>query len=163
MITRAQAEDLLYEEARRIDDGELDEWLELFTDDAVYWVPNVVADPSREPSIIYDDRERMGERVFRLLRTPAYAQSPPSRTIRVVSNVQVDGKDGAEHATARCNTTITEMRLGDPGQVGLGDPRSFAAACHYELRFEDDIWKIAQKKVWLLNREQPLYNLTFVI
>lgn len=163
MITRAQAEDLLYEEARRIDDGELDGWLELFTADAIYWVPNVVEDPPREPSIIYDDRQRMGERVFRLLRTPAYAQSPPSRTIRTVANVQVARTEHAEQATVRCTTTIMEMRVGDPGQVGLGHPRSFAASCHYVLRLEDDTWRIAQKKVRLINREQPLYNLTFIV
>lgn len=163
MLTRPDAEDLLYEEARRIDDWELEDWLALFTDDAIYWLPNVVEDPSREPSIIYDDRERMGERVFRLMRTPAYAQSPASRTVRTVSNVQLETKDDADFALVRCNQLIVEMRVGDPGQIGLGDQRTFAAACQYDLRHEDGSWKIAQKKVWLLNREQPLYNLTFVV
>lgn len=160
------AELLLFEEARRLDEGELDAWLELFTDDAIYFVPNAVEDPEHEPSLVYDDRPRMEERVFRLTRTPAHAQTPPSRTVRAISNVQVlpDDDRTEGEATVRCNVVIHEMRPGDPGQVGLGSPRTFAGSCVYELRRQDrGDWLIKQKKVRLLARELPLYNLTFII
>lgn len=165
MITRAEAEDLLYEEAFRIDSGDFAGWLELFTDDAIYWVPNVVEDPTREPSVLYDDRARMEERVYRLMETPAYAQMPPSRTVRAVTNVQIVGRAEAnDDVVARCTTMIHELRVGDPSQVGLGAPRSFAAACAYTFRSTNNgSWKIARKEVRLLQRELPLYNLTFIL
>ncbi len=164
MSDARDVEHLLYEEARCIDEHRLDDWLELFTGDAVYWVPAGPEDPSREPSIIYDDRSRMEERVFRLTKTPAHAQSPPSQTVHVVSNVQV----GFLHreirrAVARCALVVHEMRVGDTTQVGLGVPRSFAGRCEYTLVQSSGHWLIEKKIVRLLNREQPLYNMTFII
>ena len=161
-LTRDEALDLLYHEARLLDDGRLDEWLELFTADAVYWVPNVVEEPAREPSIVYDTRARMEERVYRLTQTPAHAQSPPSRTQHTVSNVEVLAGSPAE-VTVLCHLVIFEQRPGDPGQVGLGAPRWLAGRCEYHLRRDDAGWRIALKKVNLLDRELPQYNLTFVI
>ena len=164
-LERDTAEDLLFEEARRIDEGQLDAWLELFTPDAIYWVPNVAEDPSFEPSLIYDDRVRMEERVYRLTRTPAHALNPASWTVRTVTNVQVLPDMGVDGTTVvRCNVVIHELRPGDPGQVGLGAPRTFAGAAEYALRCDDDgSWRIRQKKVRLLARELPLYNLTFIV
>lgn len=167
-LDRATAEDLLFEEARRIDEGRLEAWLELFTDDAVYWVPAAVEDPAFEPSLVYDNRARMEERVYRLTKTPAHAQTPASWTVRTVSNVQVvhddHGGDLDDAAVVRCNVVIHELRPGDPGQVGLGAPRTFAGSCEYRLREDaDGRWLIQQKKVRLLTRELPVYNLTFII
>ncbi|MPZ72560.1 MAG: aromatic-ring-hydroxylating dioxygenase subunit beta [Nitriliruptorales bacterium] len=162
-ITRDEALDLLYLEARLLDDGRLAEWLELFTEDCVYWVPNVVEDAAREPSIIYDTRTRMDERVHRLTQTAAHAQSPPSRTQHTVCNVEVLAADTPGEATVLCHLVIFEQRPGDDWQVGLGAPRWFAGRCEYRLRVRDRTWKIALKKVNLLDRDLPQYNLTFVI
>lgn len=162
LITRSDAESFLYNEAALIDSRDFNGWLELFTDDALYWVPNVVEDPAREPSILYENKARIEERVYRLLETPAYAQIPPSRTIRTVSNVRV-AESGEETATLLCNTVIHEMRLGDENQVGLGEPRWFAASCQYDLKRVTESWRISLKKVWILQREAALYNLTFIL
>ena len=163
MLSKSEAEDFLYREAKLIDQREFDAWLALFTDDAVYWAPNVVEDPIREPSIFYDNRQRLEERVYRLTETPAHAQIPPSRTIRTVNNVRVKASSGDSEANVSCNTIIYEMRLGDARRAGLGDPRWVAGACEYVLRPDEAGWKIAMKKVLLLQRELPLYNLTFII
>ena len=40
MLTRAEAEDFLYQEAAILDEWRLRDWLALFTDDAQYWVPS---------------------------------------------------------------------------------------------------------------------------
>lgn len=162
MIDRLEAERLLYEEARLLDDRRFHEWLDLFTKDCVYWLPIVEEQPELEPSIIYDDRARMEERVFRLLDTPAHAQSPPSRTQHDVSNVEVLDGAGREDAFVRCNLTVHETRIGDPSQVGLATPRWFAGRCEYLLR-DEGRWRIVSKKVRLLDRELPQYNLTFII
>ncbi len=122
-------------------------------------------DPARDPtdsiSIIFDDRRRIHERVYRLTKTPVLDQNPPSRTLRFVSNVEVEpGADGEQ--VVRCNQLITEMRPGGPGQAGLNAPRWLAARCEYRLRQVDGTWRIALKKVVLLDCDQPHYNLSFI-
>ena len=64
--------DFLYREARLADEARYAEWLGLWTDDGVYWVPATTdpgADPERHLSHIYEDVETwylnfdFGERV----------------------------------------------------------------------------------------------------
>jgi benzoate/toluate 1,2-dioxygenase subunit beta len=162
-LTRGEVEDLLHEEAARLDDRRFDEWLELFTQDARYWLPMGVEEPEREPSLIYDDRARMEERVFRLMDTPAYAQMPPSRTQHDVTNVRVLSVEGGR-VRAACHLVVHEVRIGDPSQVGLATPRSVPGRCEYTLRrAADGAWRIEEKIVRLLTRELPQYNLTFIV
>lgn len=157
-----EAEQLLFEEAARLDDRRLDEWLDLFTDDAHYWLPMGAEDPQREPSLVFDDRARMEERVFRLMDTAAYSQMPPSRTQHDISNVRILGeRDGVVRVA--CHLVVHEVRIGDPSQIGLGVPRAIAGRCEYGLRRVGDVWLIEEKIVRLLGRELPQYNLTFIV
>ena len=39
VVTRAEVEDFLYQEAALLDDWKLNEWEKLLTDDATYYVP----------------------------------------------------------------------------------------------------------------------------
>ena len=161
--TAAEAERFLFAEARLLDERRFEEWEALFTDDAVYWLPiDPDADPARAVAIIYDDRKRLHERVYRLTKTPVLDQNPASRTIRFVSNVEVVDGDGAEDAVVHCRHLIAEMRPGGPRQQGLNAPRFFAARCEYRLRKVDETWMIALKKVVLLTADEPQYNLTFI-
>lgn len=162
-LTRQAVEDLLHDEAARLDDRRFAEWLELFTEDARYWLPMGAEDPEREPSLIYDDRARMEERVFRLMDTPAYAQMPPSRTQHDVTNVRVLSVDGSR-ARVACHLVVHEVRIGDPSQIGLAALRSLPGRCEYTLRrVAGGVWRIEQKIVRLLTRELPQYNLTFIV
>ena len=54
----AEVEALLYREADLLDAADLDSWLDLYTDDATYWMPSSPDQqgPDTEISIIYDDR-----------------------------------------------------------------------------------------------------------
>src|SRR3954469_23727785 len=87
---------LLYREARLLDERRFDEWLELFTEDAHYWLPIEGGGGAGGPSLISDTRAAMEERVFRLTRTLAHAQNPPSRTQHDVTNVEVVSESGGE-------------------------------------------------------------------
>ncbi len=163
MLSVAEAEQFLVAEARLLDERRFEEWEALFTEDGVYWVP---MDPDRDPtdsvSIIYDDRKRLHERVYRLTKTPVLDQNPPSRTVRLVANVEVEPGDGPGEQRVRCNQLIAEMRPGGPGQAGLNSPRWLAARCEYRLRRVDGRWRIAWKKVVLLDSDQAQYNLSFI-
>ncbi len=151
--------DLLFLEARLLDEGRFDEWLDLFTDDALYWLP-ITGDGPREPSLIKDSKTGMEERVFRLTKTLAHAQNPPSRTQHDVTNVEVqEMADGVLEVL--CNQTVHELRPGDVFSVGLAETRTFAARCRY-LIVPGDRWRIREKRCELIDREYPQYNVTFL-
>lgn len=154
---REDAEALLYREARLLDENRLEEWLALFTDDAVYWVPagGEAPDPARHVSFVYDDRQRLGLRVDRLQGSHAYAQDPPSRVCRMVTNVELgDAASGAREVEVHSVLTIVEVRA--------GKQRVYAARCRHRLRGEDGL-KIARKEVRLVNRDDVFDNLTLLL
>lgn len=162
-LTRQEAEDFLYEEARLLDERLFEDWLKLFTDDAIYWIPVVKdADPQKETSIQYDDAVLRKIRVHHLLHERNVAQSPPSRTIHQITNVQVAPAPRPDEALVRCTLAVHELRVGDHLQLGLGDQRVLAATCEYRLRHEAG-WRIAFKKVVLINRHLPITNLSFLL
>lgn len=98
--TRNDVEVFLYREAALLDDWKLNDWLALFTDDAVYHVPTTDLDRDASPDtslfFIADDRFRLGERVSRLGKRGAHAEFPRSRTRHMVTNVLVDEHSGQE-------------------------------------------------------------------
>ena len=96
-IGDAEAARFLYHEAGLLDAWRLDEWAELFTDDAAYVIPsNDVpdGDPDRDLMIVDDDRERILARVKRLKSRHAHREYPTSRTRHQVTNVVVESAEG---------------------------------------------------------------------
>jgi len=156
LLSRAEAEDILYMEARLLDERRYEAWLGMFTADATYWVPanGEGVDPNREVAIVYDDMPRLTGRIERLTSGGAHAQSPPSKTQRVVSNVQLE--ESAENsATVRCTFIMYELRR--------SKERIFAGRGEYRMRCEDGRWKIAGKKAVLVNNAEVIDNLTFIV
>jgi 3-phenylpropionate/cinnamic acid dioxygenase small subunit len=155
-LTRSEAEDFLYHEAELLDGFQLDRWLELFTDDAVYWVParHDEADPQRHVSLIYDDRGRIAERVWRLTVGPAHAQIPPSVTRRLITNVRI-AETAAGGLVVRSNFAIFEVRK--------GTQRAFAGEYEHRLVPHGSGWRIRRRIARLVNCEAPIFNLTFLV
>ena len=163
-LTRAEAEDFLYREARLLDELQLDEWLSLFTKDGLYWIPIDDGEPEgRNLSVIRDPPLRREERVHHILHTKFPSQSPRSRTVHIVSNVEVMPGAAPGEVQLRSNQVIHEMRAGDYRQTGLGELRTLVATVEHVLRAEDGRLKIALKKIKLIDRDMPLGNLTFLI
>ena len=162
-LSRSDAEAVLYHEARLLDTWQLNEWLELFTEDGTYWIPiDDSKPPSRNTAIIHDTTLRRSERVYHLLKHRYASQSPRSRTIHVISNVEVENT-GPDGCLLRSNQVIYEVRAGDFRQVGLGDVRALVAAVEHQLRFEARGLKIASKKILLIDRDMVQRNLTCII
>jgi len=164
-LSHAEAEAFLYLEARLIDEDRLEQWLELFTDDGIYWIPSDESiDPDIETSIIHDDVPQLEKRIFQL-RNNHLAQTPRSRTVHCISNVEVENGASAETRIVRCNLIIYEMRPGDHQQLqaGLAQTRTFAGRCRYTLVQQNDAWYIAFKQINLINRDLPLENITFIL
>jgi len=152
---RERVEEFLYYEAKLIDEHRYEQWLELWTEDGLYWVPanSDDADPTRQAMIIYDNRARLGDRIYRLTSGAAWAQQPRSRTRRLISNVEVRETDDAYSVESNC--LIAEMRR---SRQDL-----FAARVLHTLRPAGASMRIALKKVLLLNNDDPIDNLTFLL
>ena len=66
----SKIESSLYREARLMDEHAYDQWLALWTDDALYWIPcnEDDFDPERHVSIVYENKARLEDRIARLNR-----------------------------------------------------------------------------------------------
>jgi 3-phenylpropionate/cinnamic acid dioxygenase small subunit len=166
-VDKAEIEEFLFHEADLLDDGRLEEWLTLFHKEGMYWIPlEPNSDPRRDPSVLYDNANMRTSRVNQLIKeTSHWCQIPPSRTVHSVSNVRVSPPQPDGSVDVKCNLVITEIRSAGPRtiQYGLNTQRTIAARCLYRLVRDADRWQIALKKVMLINRDQPLDNLTFIV
>ena len=156
MTTLQEVESLLYEEARRLDERRFEEWLALYTEDAVYWMPARWGQESitDEVSLFHDDKMTLETRVGRLMHPRAHAQLPPSRTLHVVTNVRIAGEaDGLLMVQSAC--VFHEFRA--PDRLML------AALVDHRLRREGGQWLIARKRVDLLECDQPHRSLQIPI
>src|SRR5262249_53067546 len=92
VVTRAQVEDFLYHEAALLDDWKLDEWQDLLTEDAAYYVPpndHLDGDHRSTLFLVADDRERIRQAVIRIKDPICPAEYPKSRTRRMIPNVRI--------------------------------------------------------------------------
>ena len=145
----AEVEQFLYREARLLDQGHLDEWLALFTDDATYWVPLEAnqQDPRGAVSIIYDDRRLLEVRVRQFRHPRAHARLPAYRTVHHIGNVQILADDGRE-ITVGSSLVMLEYRQ--------ERQRVWGALVEHRLRRTPDGLRIAAKRIDLPNSESEL-------
>src|SRR5258706_6228215 len=103
-------EQFLFHEARLLDTQRYEEWLQLFTEDATYWVPleQGQKDPYQTSSIIHDDRTLLELRVKQIRHPRAHARLPLARTVHQIGNVSVLS-DGEEVRVAS-TLTVVEFR-----------------------------------------------------
>lgn len=117
-LSRAEAEDFLYDEADLLDGWDLEAWLALCTDDVVYEVP-ATGMPDGSPAtslfLIHDDRFMLESRIKRLLSRNAHAENPRSRTRRLITNVRVS-----------------------PAESNGSGPEVTVGASFHVIRFRDD-------------------------
>lgn len=137
--------DLINREAMLLDRRRWDEWLELYTEDAVYWVPSwaneeeTTTDPELQLNLIYmRNRGGLEDRVFRIESRDSYASVPLDRTVHVVSNILLEKEDGdSVEATANC-LVHTYGKKGSMTRGGMYD---------FVFRRTDAGLKIARKKI----------------
>lgn len=155
-VDRQQVEQFIYHEADLMDEHRYDEWLALWTDDALYWVPSGRddIDPKREISLIYDDRVRLQVRITRLKSGFAHAQEPKSRMRRVVSNIVTKEVENGD-IVVFSNFLLIELRRGKQD--------TFAGRTVHRLRPDNGSFRLASKKVLLVNNDEHIDNLTFLI
>lgn len=150
--TRDEIRTLLEREARLLDRHAYQDWLAMYVPECIYWIPGTPqgGDPRREVAIMFDDRRRLEDRVYRLATGAAWSQEPRSRTVHFVSNVEVFSGDANGLLMARSNLLVTEYRA--------GETRALAGWCAHRLQHFGDGWKILVKQVNLLECDQNLRN-----
>jgi benzoate/toluate 1,2-dioxygenase beta subunit len=147
---RVQA--FLFHEARLLDERRLDEWLELYSPEAEYWVPYAWGQetPKEHVSLFYETVALLRMRVDRLQGDLSPLAWPPARVNHYLSNVTVD--DGL---IARAYLLFTEYRR--------DEQRWLAGRCTWKLLATGERFLIASKRVDLLNADQDGGHLRFAI
>ena len=114
--------EFVYAEARMLDEKRFDEWYELFTEDAAYWIPleHGQQDPLNHGSLMYEDKLLLKLRIERLKNPRAYSQQPASRSHHLLQAPQVEDAGGhAGEYLVRTQFIYTEAQ-GDAQQMYAG-------------------------------------------
>ena len=141
-------EQFLFHEARLLDTGQLEAWLDLFTDDATYWVPleKNQENPLDSSSIIYDDRTLLGLRVKQARHPRAHARLPLARTVHQIGNIV--SREEKEQIIVNSSLVLVEYRN--------EKQRTWGALVEHRLKRESQSFRIAHKRVDLVNSEAEL-------
>jgi 3-phenylpropionate/cinnamic acid dioxygenase small subunit len=153
---RTAAEAVLFVEARLLDERRYQEWVDLFADDGVYWVPihPEVGDPRQQVSLACDDRRRLQDRIARLDTGWAHSQLPASRTVRAVTNVEAWRGDD-DSMEIRSNLVVHEFRR--------GRHQTFAGRQEHAIVEVDGVPRITRKVVHLIDADFAVGNVSFVL
>ena len=169
LLLQREIEDFLYREAELLDARRYEEWLDLFTEDARYWMPmrrNVPPDaPDREftregadVNWFDEGKETLARRVSQLRTGVHWAEEPPSRICHMVSNVQIlraspSGPSPSEVAV-KCRFLVYRNRVETETDLLVGKREDL-------LRRVDGRWKIARRMIVLDQSVLLAKNLTF--
>ncbi len=150
----ANVADFLFEEAGLLDERQFDQWLDLYSEDAIYWVPanRLDAEPDEQVAIYHDNYARLKERLARMRSRRFWAQNPPSRTTRTVSNVRI--RSQGELLEVESRFILVELRHGRSTTI--------SGLYRHRLRESQGDYRICRKEVLLIQNNEPFYNLTFI-
>ena len=140
--------DFVIREARLIDQHRFEEWLDLFADDGIYWMPLEwgQTDTRLTASLMHEDKLLLTVRVERLKGNRTFSQQPKRRCHHVLQVPQVDKRDEATNEYV----TWTPMHYVETRQ---DDQQLYAARAPHTLKVVDGKLKIKLKRVDLVNSE----------
>jgi len=138
-------------EAWLLDERRFKEWLDLFTDDVLYFMPRRKNVPRREQhreltelgdlAILEEDKRYLQMRVARLDTGMAWAEDPASRTRHIVGNLEATPQENGE-VQARTAFLVYRSHLETDHQLLSG--------CRDDvLRKVDGAWKVAKRTIVL--------------
>jgi 3-phenylpropionate/cinnamic acid dioxygenase small subunit len=168
-LLRQEIEEVFFHEAELLDERRYEEWLDLFAEDARYWMPmrrNVPHDaPEREFTREGQDvnwfdegKDTLTRRVQQIRTGLHWAEEPLSRICHVIANVQIlstspPGPVPFEVAV-KCRFLIYRNRVETETDLLVGKREDL-------LRRVDGRWKIARRKIILDQSVLLPKNLTF--
>ena len=138
-------------EAWLLDERRFKEWLDLFTDDVLYFMPrrkNVLrreshreVTPLGDLALIEDDRRYLEMRVARLDTGMAWGEDPPSRTRHLIGNLVAEPLSKGE-VKAKTAFLVYRSHLETDHQLLAGSREDL-------LRRVNGAWKIAKRTILL--------------
>jgi 3-phenylpropionate/cinnamic acid dioxygenase small subunit len=162
-----EIEDFFHKEADLLDEREYDQWLDLLTEDVVYWMPmrkNVsYADRGKDITAeddvawFHDDKETLTKRVRQIQTGLHWADEPISRVSHVITNIRltdpISALDEGMQATTKCRFIVYRNRLESETDFLVGRREDTLTRVHGEL-------KIARRKIILDQSVLLAKNLT---
>jgi benzoate/toluate 1,2-dioxygenase beta subunit len=148
----------LVHEADLLDRWRLSEWLDLYTEDCVYWLPISPSQVSGHDtvSLIFDDRRLLETRVRRTNHALFHAQKPPSRIVHVVGNVRLAAEQPGEGVMVLSNQIATEFR-NERMRTLCG------VCCHHLVRGPDGGWRIRMKRLDLVDADAVHDGISIIV
>jgi 3-phenylpropionate/cinnamic acid dioxygenase small subunit len=147
-------ERFLFEEAALLDRHEYRQWLSRFTEDLVYRMPvttnhheQAIGAPPPEASPAYyffEDLQTLTQRVKRLETGKGWAEMPPSRTRRMISNVLLTPAEVAGEWDVASNFLLYRSRLERQVDLFVG-----GRVDRLRPRREGPGWQIARRELTL--------------
>lgn len=154
-MTPDEVQAFLYREALLLDEGDYDAWLDLFTEDAVFWMPawrnesEQTDDPDRELSLIYyEGRRNLEDRVKRIRSGLSVASKVRLRVMHAISNVMMTGQ-------APGSATVSSCFIVNLVDVRAGRTHAFFGRYEHDLVETAGGWRISRKLIRLLNDVVP--------
>ena len=155
---KAALQDFVVCEARLCDESRYAEWEALWAEDGAYWVPCGTGDydPAEQLSHIYDNRKRIHTRVQQLATGFRYSQVPPSPMRRLLTSFEFSVENDRFHLAA--NFFLPEYSI-----QAVHDFRIWSGCVHYVLSRREASFQMHLKKVVLVNGNEPIPTLSFLI
>lgn len=158
----AELEQFLFWEARCIDEKRWDDWLSLYLDDAIYWVPTNKDQitPLQQASIVYEDKATLQLRIKRMTHPQAHSLDRRPESTHLISNIMLDqvldGDCPVYHVSSNFMTLGYQEDLRNTQTVYGG------RYTHQLVRTGDQL-KIKTKKVVLNNCDAPHRNIQILL
>jgi len=143
-----QVEQFLYYQAELLDTKNWQAYVELFSEEGVYWMPARAEQTEWQdsPSIFAEDRQLMNVRLGRITHPNAWSQAPVWGTNHVLGNVVIEGANERQ-VTVRSRFQVLELRR--------DVLRHFAGTYRHDLIRTDADFRIQLQRVDLLNAQAP--------
>ncbi|MBV1876524.1 MAG: nuclear transport factor 2 family protein [Pseudomonadales bacterium] len=153
-----EVEAFIFKEARYADESAYDDWEALWEDDAKYWVPTSPdADTEVDISHIFDNRSRIATRIRQLKSGFRHSQTPCSPMRRIISNIEISPLNEHEYEVA-ANFMLMELAVQSTRDMNL-----WGGAINYRLRRVEGELRLFYKKIMLVDADEPIANLAFLI
>lgn len=146
-VVQHAVEQFLYRQAELLDAKRWREYVDLFTDDGIYWMPARPEDTTWDgvPSIFAEDKNLMDVRIGRVQHPDAWSQRPLWGTNHVVGNVIVERVAANGDVVARSRFHMLELRR--------DNVRHFAGSYVHHLEKTGDSYRIKLQRVDMTNAE----------
>jgi len=141
---KERVEQFLFRQSELLDNKHWQDYIDLFTDDGVYWMPALPEQTEWEgtASIFAEDKMLMQVRMGRVTHPNAWSQAPMWATNHLIGNVVIE-KESAKEVVVRSRFHMMELRR--------DNVRHFGGTYHHTLVKKGNDFRIKLQRVDMFN------------